>query len=161
MNCSTSLYVSIISSSRNLSKPHIERDLFVDNVILGNNKNITFHSCQRKETSAHVCTMIYSVKGTASKQRIQTVATTAASAPAVDASATAAELAESKRSGLNLRQDLFSQDGSLPSKLFVSSLKAPSCSESARASLTTSNTDSASASTSNCCSDGGGVSLGG
>ena len=77
MNYSTYLSVSIISSYWNLSKPHIERDSFVENVILGNNKNITFHSCHKEETSAHVCTITFSVKGTASKNRVQTVATTA------------------------------------------------------------------------------------
>ena len=103
MNCSTSLYVSIVSSSRNLSKPHIKRYSFVDNIISGNNKNITFHSCHQKETPAHVYTMAYSVKGVAYKQRIQPVATTAAAESAVDMSTTEAALAGSKRSGLNLR----------------------------------------------------------
>ena len=63
MNCSTYLSVSIISSSQNLSKPHIKRYSYLHNFILGNNKYITFHSCNQKETSAHVFTMTHSVKG--------------------------------------------------------------------------------------------------
>ena len=152
MNCSTSLSVSVISSSRNISKPIIERDSFADNVILGDNKNTTFHSCHRKETPVHVCTMTYSVKGTAYKQRIQQVLTTSASASAVYTSAIGTALDGSKRLGLNLYWDF-------PSDPSVSSLKAPSFSESARASLTASAKSSTSASartnTSNCGSGGG------
>ena len=70
MDYSTSISVSIISSYQNISKPHIERDSLVDNVILGNNKKTTFHSCHRKETSTNVCTIKSSVKGTDSKHRI-------------------------------------------------------------------------------------------
>ena len=161
MNCSTSLSISIISSSQNLSIPHIERYSFVDNVILENNKNITFHSCHRKETSAYACTMSSSVKVTASKQRIQPVATTAAEVSEVDVYATAASLAGSKRSVLNLWRDLFPKDGALPSEPSVSSLKAPSRSESARASFTASDSASASASTVHCVGDDGGLSLSG
>ena len=155
MNCSTYLSVSIISSYRNLSKPHIERYSFADNIILGNNKNITFHYCHQKETSAHVCTTTSSVKGTASKQMIQPVSTIAASVSAVYASTAAAALDGSKHSGLNLRQYLFPQDGALPSEPSMISLKSPSCSESARASLTA----IASANTSHRGSGCGGVSL--
>ena len=126
MNCRTSLSVSIISSSRNFLKPHIERDSFANNVNLGNNKNITFHSCHQKETSAHVCTISSSVKGTDSKQRILPVATTAAAASAVYASAAAAVLDGSKRSGLNLRRYLLPRDGDLLSDPSVRSLKEPS-----------------------------------
>ena len=144
MNCSTYLSVSIICSSRNISKPHIKIDSVVDNNILGNKKNTIFHSCHRKEISAHVCTMTSSVKEAPSKHRIQAVATTAAAASAVDASATEEALAGSKRSGLNLWQELFPQDGALPSESSLRSLKAPSCSESARASLTARDTTSSS-----------------
>ena len=57
---------------------------------------------------------------------------------------------------MNNRLDLFPQYGALPSKPSVNSFKAPSCSYSARASLTSN--DSASASISHCGSGGGGVS---
>ena len=105
--------------------------------------------------SAHVCTMTSSVKWTASKQRIQPVATTAAAESAVDASVTAAAVAGSKRPGLNLQCYLFPQDGDLLYELSVRSVKATSCLGSARASLTV--RDSASASTSHCGSGGVGV----
>ena len=109
--------------------------------------------------SAHVCTMISSVKGTASKQRIKAVATISVAESAVYASATASSLDGSKCSGLNLQRDLFPQDGALPSESFMSSLKAPSCSESARSSLTASNSARDDANTIYLGSGGGVVSL--
>ena len=85
-----------------------------------------------------------SVKATASKQRIQQVATTAVAASEVDASVTVAALTGPECLGLNIQRDLFPQDGALPSDPSVISLKVPYCSESARASLTASASDSAS-----------------
>ena len=139
INCSTSLYVSIISLSWNLLKPHIKRYSIVENVILGNNKNITFHSCHRNEMSAHVCTMTSIVKETASKQRIQPIATTAAAASEVDVYMTAAALSGLKCLGLNLWWYLFPRYVDLLYDPSVMSLNKPSFLESARASLTTSN----------------------
>ena len=54
MNCSTYISVSIISSSRNFSKPHIKIYPFVDNVILGNKKNITFNYFHQKR-NVRIC----------------------------------------------------------------------------------------------------------
>ena len=105
--------------------------------------------------------MTSSVKGTASKHRIQPVATTDAAASALYVFTTAAALDGSKRSVLNLRRYLFPRDRALPYKPYVSSLKVPSCSGSARAYPTVSDSASASArtNTSHCGSGAGGVSL--
>ena len=103
--------------------------------------------------------MASSVKGTASKQRIQPVSKTAASVSAVDASAIEASLAVLKRSGLTLQQYLYLQDGDFPSEPSVISLKEFSCWESARSSLTA--RDSAIASTSHRGKGSGGLILSG
>ena len=93
--------------------------------------------------------MTPSVKGKAPKQRIQTVATTDTEVSEVYVSMPESALDGSKRSGWNIQQYLFPQDGALQSETSVRYLKAPYCLESARDSITTSDSDIATVNTSN------------